>query len=115
MRGRRAKLVAIEGGLAEVPRPPDDLPKVMHAEWNTCAADLPGRGLLLASGVGVLASYVTALWTISECRKALDRDGFFVKTKNGEPKPHPGAGLMSKAQDQVPALSKAEDQATALG
>jgi P27 family predicted phage terminase small subunit len=76
----------------------------MHAEWNTVAADLQQRGLLAASMLGVLASYVTAVWAVAACRKALATDGFFVKDKNDQPKPHPAAGMLSKHQEIVARL-----------
>lgn len=104
MRGRRAELKAIEGGLSTVPPPPAHLPPEMRTEWNICAADLLARQLLADSMLGVLASYVTAVWTVAECRKALAADGFFVKTKAGEPKPHPAAGMLAKHQELVTRL-----------
>ena len=53
---------------------------------------------------GILAAYITSVWTVAECRKALAADGFFVKTKTGEPKPHPAAGMLSKHTEIVARL-----------
>lgn len=105
MRGRRPELKPIEGGKSPKLQPPDHLPPEMHGEWRTIIVDLQERGLLQESMFGVLASYVTSIWLISECRKAIAMDGAFVKTKTGEPKPHPAAGMLSKHQEIVARLS----------
>lgn len=105
MRGRRpAELKAIEGGKSLIFAPPDHLPKAMHAEWNVLIADLAERGLLSQSMTGVLASYASSVWMMAECRKAIAKDGAFVKTKTGEPKPHPAAGMLSKHAEIVARL-----------
>lgn len=105
MRGRRPALRAIEGGKSKALQPPAHLPRDMHAEWRTIIADLQGRDLLADSMLGVLASYITAVWTVAACRKALAKDGFFVKTKGQQPKPHPAAGMLSKYLEIVSRLS----------
>ena len=105
MRGRRATLKSIPGGLSGVPAAPAGLPVGMVEEWNTVAADLHRRGHLTAAMLGALETYVTALWTVRESRAALMRDGLLVDTADGKPKPHPAAGILSKAQETVARLS----------
>lgn len=105
MRGRRPDLQPIEGGKSKLLAPPDHFPRAMCVEWQTVVADLMERGLLAESMTGVLACYVTSVWTVAECRKALGQDGFFVKTKTGEPKPHPAAGMLSKHVEIVARLA----------
>jgi len=102
--GVKPALKAIEGGLAGVPSPPAGLPAGTSAEWNTIAADLVERRLLTASMLGLLETYVTALWTVRQARAALAQDGIMVRTVGGSLKPHPAAGLLSKAQDAVARL-----------
>lgn len=104
MRGRRPDLKSIEGGKSEAMRPPDDLPAEMHGEWQTIIGDLAERGLLHDSMKGLLASYVTSIWLVAQCRKAIAKDGAFVKTKSGEPKAHPAAGMLSKHTEIVARL-----------
>lgn len=104
MRGRRPDLKALEGGKSPALAPPVHLPKEMLPEWRTVIADLAERGLLNASMAGVLASYITSVWMVTECRKALIKSGSFVRTKTGEPKPHPAAGMLSKHVEIVARL-----------
>ena len=104
MRGRRPELKEIEGGLMKAPPPPSVLPKGMAEDWVAVAADLQGRGLLTTSMLGLLETYVTALWTVRECRKAIAKDGPIVRAKDGQPKPHPAGAMMSKAQDVIARL-----------
>lgn len=104
MRGRRPDLQPIEGGKSKLLAPPAHFPREMCAEWTVIVQDLMERGLLAESMRGVLACYVTSVWTVAECRKALATDGFFVKTKGGEPKPHPAAGMLSKHVEIVARL-----------
>lgn len=103
MRGRRAELKAGDSSDVSLPRLPPHLPKSMSAEWVAVTEDLKRRGLLHASMFSILASYFTAVWTVEECRKAL-RKGILVKTKNGEPKAHPAAGMLAKHQDIIARL-----------
>lgn len=70
-RGAKATLKAIDGGLKGVPKPKANLPEVMHDEWNTIAADMVQRKILTASMMGVLETYIIALWTVRECQKAI--------------------------------------------
>jgi P27 family predicted phage terminase small subunit len=104
MKGRKPNLKAIAGGLATLAPPPSHLPKSARTEWNRVTSDLKARKLLTPSMFGLIAAYCTAQWQIRECVKAIERDGAFVKTKNGEPKPHPAHGLMNKAGEIVARL-----------
>ena len=104
MRGRRPELRAIEGSAPPLaPRPPH-IPKSMLREWDRVVSDLQARQLLQPAMLGLVASYTIALFQVAECVKAIERDGSFVRTKTGEPKPHPAHGLLNKAQELVARL-----------
>lgn len=105
MRGRRPELKAIKGGLAGRAPAPAHVPKEAHAEWNRVVSDLATRKLLTPAALGAVASYAIATWTVAECVKAIQQDGAFVRTKLGEPKPHPAHGIMSKAQEIIARLA----------
>lgn len=99
MRGKRPGLKPIEGGKGEpsgLPSLPDHLPAGMKGEWRALIADLQARKLWDPVMTSAVEAYVTALWMIAECRKAIAADGAFVTTKNAQPKPHPAAGMLSK-------------------
>ena len=106
MRGRRvAQLKAIEGGLKGLPRMPDHVPESMAGEWNVIARDLHERKLLTESMIGVLVTYVVALWSVREAQKAIAEHGVLVKGAHGALKPNPASGMLSKAQETVARLS----------
>lgn len=105
MRGRRAELKAIKGGLADVPPPPASLPAGMAEEWTDVAADLTKRGLLTASMLGVLESYLIARWTMREAQAAVAEHGLLVKGAHGAPKPNPATGVLNKAGEVVARLA----------
>lgn len=104
-RGAKATLKAIDGGLKGVPKPPDNLPDGQVSEWNTIAAELVERKLLTASMMGVLETYIVALWTVRECQKAIVEHGLMVKTAHGMLKPNPASGIMAKSMETVARLS----------
>jgi P27 family predicted phage terminase small subunit len=104
MRGRRPQLKPVEGGKSAAFAPPEHLPRAMHSEWRTIIADLQERGLLHPSMMLVLDSFVSSAWMVAECRKAIAKHGAFVKTKTGEPRAHPAAGMMSKHIETVARL-----------
>ncbi len=99
MRGRRPELKAIEGSAPPLTPRPAHIPKSMHREWDRVVSDLAARKLLFPSMLGLVASYVIAQFQAAECIKAIEQDGAFVRTKTGEPKPHPAHGLLNKAQE----------------
>lgn len=106
MRGRRpTELKAIEGGLSGQAPLPADVPKAMRPEWDRIVSDLASRKLLTAAALGSVAAYLIARWQVSECVKAIQADGAFVRTKGGEPKPHPAHGVMNKANEIVARLA----------
>lgn len=106
MRGRRtANLKAIDGGLSGKAVPPAHVPKAAQAEWNRVVSDLAGRKLLTPATLGAVASYAIATWTVSECVKAIQRDGAFILTKGNQPKPHPALGIMNKQQEMIARLA----------
>lgn len=106
MRGRRpTTLKAIEGGLSGAAPLPPDVPKSARAEWDRVVSDLASRRLLNPATLGTVAAYCIARWQVGECVKAIQSDGAFVKTKGGEPKPHPALGVMNKANETVARLA----------
>lgn len=77
----------------------------MVDEWTVVAADLQRRGLLTASMVGVLETYVIARWTVRQAQAAVAEHGLLVKGAYGAPKHNPAAGMLSKAQETVARLA----------
>ncbi|MXN48808.1 phage terminase small subunit P27 family [Shinella kummerowiae] len=104
-RGAKATLKAIDGGLKGVPKAPDRLPQEVVPEWNDIAADMVQRKILTASMMGVLETYVIALWTVRECQKAIADHGLLVATAHQMMKPNPASGIMAKAMETVARLS----------
>lgn len=104
-RGAKATLKAIDGGLKGVPTFPQTLPKSMQSEWNHIAADMTQRKILTASMVGVLETYIIALWTVRECQAAIQTHGLLVETAHKMMKPNPASGIMAKAMETVARLS----------
>ena len=104
-RGAKATLKAIDGGLKGIPKPPDSIPDDRVPEWNTIAAELVERKLLTASMLGVLETYIVALWTVRECQKAIAEHGLLVTTAHQMMKPNPASGIMAKSMETVARLS----------
>ncbi|PZU23798.1 MAG: phage terminase small subunit P27 family [Shinella sp.] len=104
-RGAKATLKAIDGGLKGVPKKPANLPISMDDEWNTIAAEMVQRQILTASMIGILETYLIALWTVRECQKAMEEHGPMTKTAHGMLKPNPAHGMMAKAMETVARLS----------
>ncbi|NSX94490.1 phage terminase small subunit P27 family [Agrobacterium tumefaciens] len=104
-RGAKATLKAIDGGLKGVPKRPANLPISMDDEWNTIGAELVERKLLTASMLGILETYIVALWTVRECQKAIANHGLLVTTAHQMMKPNPASGIMAKSMETVARLS----------
>jgi P27 family predicted phage terminase small subunit len=104
-RGAKATLKAIDGGLKGVPRAPSGIPAAQRGEWETIAADMVQRNILTASMMGILETYIIALWTVRECQKAMAEHGPMTKTAHGMLKPNPAHGMMAKAMETVARLS----------
>ncbi|NTI41607.1 phage terminase small subunit P27 family [Rhizobium rhizogenes] len=104
-RGAKATLKAIDGGLKGVPKAPDRIPVDLVSEWNEVAADMVQREILTASMMGVLETYIVAIWTVRECQKAIAEHGLLVSTAHQMMKPNPASGIMAKAMETVARLS----------
>lgn len=104
-RGAKATLKAIDGGLKGVPKVPDSIPSVCVPEWNAIASDMVQRQILTASMMGVLETYIVALWTVRECQKAIAEHGLLVATAHQMMKPNPASGIMAKSMETVARLS----------
>lgn len=104
-RGAKATLKAIDGGLQGVPHHPANLPLDMVDEWKVIAADMVQRRILTASMMGVLETYIIALWTVRECQRAIADHGLLVATAHQMMKPNPASGIMAKAMETVARLS----------
>ena len=107
MKGRKAELKAIDGGLKGVPKPPAEIPACMVEEWETIASDMVARKILTASMSGVLSTYVIALWTVREAQRVIQEHGLLVKTAHGMPKPNPACGVLAKSQEAVARRTRA--------
>ena len=104
MRGRKADLKAVDGGLAGAPRAPTSVPKDLHVEWDAIAAAMLDRKILPTPALGILATYLIARWTVQEAQKAIAKHGVLVKGAHGAPKPNPASGILSKALESVARL-----------
>jgi P27 family predicted phage terminase small subunit len=102
--GRKPTLKAIDGGLKGVPRVPDHIPADMAAEWKAVAGDLAKRKLLTTSMLGLLASYVLAVWSVRQAQAAIAKHGVLVKGAHQALKPNPANGLLSKSLEAVARL-----------
>ncbi len=105
MKGRRPELKSVDGGLLKAPPMPETLHLSMGQDWSEIASDLTGRGLLTPSAMGVVETYVGALWMARECRKAIAADGPIVRNAAGVPRPHPAAAMLAKANETISRLA----------
>lgn len=103
-RGRKAELKAIDGGLKGVPRAPENLPTLMHNEWNAICTDMVNRKILTTPALGLLETYLIARWTVQEAQKAIAEHGVLTKTAHQMLKPNPACGVLSKALESVARL-----------
>ncbi|MCV9997681.1 phage terminase small subunit P27 family [Pararhizobium sp. YC-54] len=103
-RGAKATLQAIDGGLSGVPKAPAHFKPDMVAERNVIAAELVERRILTASMVGLVETYVSALWMVREAQKEIAAIGLLVKTAHGMPKPNPACGTLKSAFEAVARL-----------
>jgi P27 family predicted phage terminase small subunit len=104
-KGRKPQLRAIDGGLKGAPQAPDHIPDDMVGEWKVVAADMAQRRILTASALGVLSSYVIALWSVREAQAAVAQHGVLVEGAHKALKPNPACGLLSKSLEAVARLS----------
>lgn len=102
--GRKPNLKAIDGGLKGVPRVPDHIPAGMEGEWKTVAGDLARRKLLTSSMLGLLSTYIIALWSARQAQAAISKHGVLIKGAHQALKPNPANGLLSKSLEAVARL-----------
>ncbi len=91
MKGRKPNLVAIDGGLSDVPEPPDHLSEAAQAEWKRVTPLLVQAGFLDEGSLGSLENYCIAHGAVKECEQQL-KNGHVVQV-NGIPKAHPAVSM----------------------
>lgn len=104
MKGRKAELKALEGGLSGVPKPPSHLSAVARDEWNRVAPELVRMGILATSDLGALELYTVEFAAIRECEEILREEGRTVTTPAG-PKAHPAAAMRKASMMQATRLA----------
>jgi len=105
MKGRKADLKAVEGGLSGVPKAPDCIPSDFVAEWDAIGRDMAQRQILTTPALGLLESYILARHTVRQCHAAIKEHGLLVSTAHGMKKPNPASGLLKAALEAVARLS----------
>jgi P27 family predicted phage terminase small subunit len=105
VRGRKAELKAIDGGLKGVPPLGEVVPVEFTDEWNAICIDMIERKILNAPALGMLETYLIARWTVREAQKAIQQHGALVECAHKALKPNPASGLLSKALESVARLS----------
>ena len=97
MRGRKAELKAVDGGLAGVPKAPESVPSAFRGEWDAIGADMLTRRILTPPALGLLETYLIARWTVREAQKAIQTHGALVEGAHKALKPNPGAIIPNQA------------------
>ena len=99
MRGRKAELKVIDGGLLdETPPPPPHFDDEMAARWAEIVCDLRERKLLTVTMLGSVEVYVMALRNVRQAQKSLDEHGVLVANSDGILRPNPVSGLLWRSQ-----------------
>lgn len=103
--GIKPKLKAIPGGLQGIPPLPASINPSMLDEWNTIAADLKERKLLAKPMLGVLETYVGALWMVRLAHAEIETHGLFVDSAHKSLKQNPATSVLKAAQQIVARLA----------
>lgn len=102
MKGRKAELKVIEGGLDHVPDVPAHIPAEMAGEWRGVIAELTEREVLTDAMRGSVDAYIMALHNSRLAQKAIDQHGLLVASgKEGVLKQNPAVSMLGKAQEVV--------------
>lgn len=92
MRGRKAQLKAIDGGLANVPRAPDWLTPEAADEWRRIMPSLIARRVLTDADMGTVEQYVTAAGLVKRSQSIISAEGDMVDGRR-----HPAFQTMFQA------------------
>lgn len=102
MKGRKAELRVIDGGLDHVPDVPAYIPKQMAEEWRCIVAELTDRKVLTDAMRGSVDAYIMAMHNSREAQKLIDAHGILVASgKEGVLKQNPALTLLGKANDTI--------------
>lgn len=103
-RGRKAEAVEIEGALTEAPPIPESIPAEMADQWEAIVGDMVRRKLLAASMLGLVETYVLALFGVRQAQDAFTKHGALVVDEAGTLKRNPAQGLLFRSQAVVTRL-----------
>jgi P27 family predicted phage terminase small subunit len=77
----------------------------MAEEWDVIAVDLRDRKLLAKPMLGVLETYVVALWMARQAAEDIAANGLKVKTAHQADKANPATAVLKAAQISVARLA----------
>lgn len=106
MKGRKAELRVIEGGLADVPAVPAHIPAEMRGEWTAIVAELVEREVLTTAMLGTVDAYVMAMHNARLAQGSITQHGVLIAAgKDGGLKQNPACSLLGKANQTISRLA----------
>jgi P27 family predicted phage terminase small subunit len=100
MRGRKPELKVVEGGMANTPAAPRWMPEEAKAEWRRIMPKLIERRILTRTDLASVENYCVAIGQVRQCQATLAKEGNFVESESGAPRPHPAVRMMHSAMTQ---------------
>lgn len=100
-RGRKADLVVIEGGSANLLNLPVHIPVEMHSEWLAVMDDLRDRKMLTDAMSGSVDAYIMAMRNARKAQEQIDLHGVLVDGGKGILKQNPAVSLLGKSQSTI--------------
>lgn len=93
-RGRKPQNIVQGTSTVTIGKPPLWLSKDAKAEWKRVAPILNERMTITEGDLATLESYCTAIGTVREMQRLINRDGSIIATEKG-PKRHPALGVQN--------------------
>lgn len=104
MKGVKPRLVVDNSAVSKAPPAPAWLSADAKREWKRVVPILVERRILTTADLGSLENYCTAIGTVREMERQLQRDGHVIETDKGL-KRHPAVGIQSDAMTRARLLA----------
>lgn len=106
MKGRKAELKVIAGGLDHVPDVPAHVPKEMIAEWIGVIEELTEREVMTEGMRGAVDAYIMAMHNARKAQAEIEKHGLLIPSgKDGILKQNPAVSMLGKANQTIMRLA----------
>jgi P27 family predicted phage terminase small subunit len=104
-RGRKNRILALDGALSRVPSVPDNMPEKGAVEWRKVLGILVSQAKIASHELAIVDAYCRIVARISDCEAAIAEHGLTLISPSGEVKRRPETTILKECHATLARLA----------